>query len=68
MAGKTGIRGWTQQRLISGARVAFDPRRTEQVDSTRDGNNYKAEEQHERKFRWELKQAQERAKRRQSAA
>ena len=44
MAQRIGIRQNTEQRIISGCRVAFDPRKTEDVDPTRDPENYKARE------------------------
>lgn len=68
MASKTGIRQWTEQRIIGGARVAFDPRSTEKVETTRDANNYKASEKGLRMYRWECRQAEERARKRAEAA
>ena len=52
MASRTGIRQWTEQRIISGARVAFDPRTTEQVCTTRSDQNYKALEKYARTQAW----------------
>lgn len=68
MAQKTGIRQWTEQRIISSARVPFDPRRTDQVESTRDANNYKAMEKYQRTRAWEVRQAEARANRQHQAA
>jgi hypothetical protein len=67
MAQKIGIRQNAIQVIISGARVPFDPRSTEQVEKTRDPNNYKANEQSWRKAKWEARQAEQRALRRQAA-
>jgi hypothetical protein len=41
-----------QQRIISGARVAFDPRTTEEAHATRDMTNRKALEQPMRRAEW----------------
>jgi len=38
---KIGIAENTEQRIVSGARVAFDPRTTAQADETRDPTNHK---------------------------
>jgi hypothetical protein len=64
-----GSKNWNsaerdRQRFISGARVAFDPRTTAEVISTRDSNNYKANEKPLRTAQWELRQAEDRAFRR----
>jgi hypothetical protein len=67
MAQKIGIRQNVIQRFISGARVAFDPRTTAEVISTRDSNNYKANEKPLRTAQWELRQAEDRAFRRRTA-
>jgi hypothetical protein len=56
MAQKIGIRQNAIQVFISGARVAFDPRTTEQVEKTRDPNNYKANEESYRKALWQERQ------------
>lgn len=61
MAQRIGIRQWTEQRIISGARVAFDPRPTEKVDSTRDGQNYKTLQGPMRKAFWEWKRRERQA-------
>jgi len=45
---KIGIRQWVEQRIISGARVAFDPRTTAEVDSTRDPQNYRSRDRRSR--------------------
>lgn len=58
-----GIRQNCTQTIISGARVAFDPRTTEEVSQSVDPTNYKAQEKSLRTFRWQLRQAEERAKR-----
>ena len=42
MSKRIGISGHTEQRIISGARVAFDWRTTSEVDATRDPTNRKA--------------------------
>jgi hypothetical protein len=67
MAQRIGIRQNAIQVEVSGARVAFDPRTTEQVEKTRDPNNYKADEKEWRKARWQVRQAEERARQRQAA-
>ena len=59
-----GIRQNTIQVHISGARVAFDPRTTEEVCDTRDPENYKAAEERMRKAVWQERQ---RAKQREAA-
>jgi len=64
MAQKIGIRQNAVQVFISGARVAFDPRTTEQVEKTRDPKNYKADEAMWRKAQWQERQ---RHKRREAA-
>lgn len=67
MAQAIGIRQNAIQVHISGARVAFDPRTTEEVEKTRDPKNYKAAEKEWRKEQWEARQAELRAQRRQAA-
>jgi hypothetical protein len=59
-----GIRQNAIQVHISGARVAFDPRTTEEVEKTRDPKNYKADEAMWRKEQWQERQ---RDKRREAA-
>lgn len=49
MSRKIGIRENARQVIISGCRVAFDPRGTQEADNTRDPKNYKAAEQFTRK-------------------
>lgn len=56
----TGIRGHTEQRIISGCRVAFDRRTTEQVCTTRDDKNYMASEKYMREQNWHDRQAAKR--------
>jgi len=48
-----GIRENTLQVLISGARVAFDLRSTEEVEKSRSPKNFKAAEEPMRKRLWE---------------
>lgn len=67
MAQQIGIRQNAIQVWISNARVAFDPRTTEEVEKTRDPKNYKALEKEWRKAQWEARQAELRAQRRQAA-
>jgi len=52
MAQSIGIRQNAVQRIISGCKVPFDPRTTEQVCTTRDPENYKAKERLFRKMQW----------------
>jgi hypothetical protein len=59
-----GIRQNAIQVWIGGARVAFDPRTTEEVEKSRDPENYKAREQASRKAAWQERQ---RANRREAA-
>lgn len=42
MAQRIGIDEHSEQRIISGARVAFDPRTTAEVEATRDMTNRKS--------------------------
>lgn len=58
-----GVRQNCSQIIVSGARVAFDSRTTEEVAQSIDPTNYKAQEKSLRKYRWELRQAEERAER-----
>ena len=60
---EVGIRKNSIQTFISGARVAFDPRTTEEVSRSVDPTNYKAQEKLWRTLAWEARQAEERAKR-----
>jgi hypothetical protein len=53
MSRKIGIDQNSQQRIISGARVAFDPRTTAEVCDTRSAKNGVADEQWLRKAAWE---------------
>lgn len=62
-----GIRQNTIQVFISGARVAFDGRTTAEVCDTIDPSNYRAMEEPMRKRDWEIRQAEERSRRRQAA-
>jgi hypothetical protein len=46
----------TNRRIVSGARVNFDPRTTAEADTSRDPRNYKSEEQPWREKRyWQRK-------------
>ena len=63
MAQRIGIRQTTEQRIISGCRVAFDPRKTEEVNPTRDPENYKAREKFYRTQQWEERMKEKRAQR-----
>lgn len=56
MARQIGIRQNTIQVVISGARVAFDPRGTAEAHDTRDPKNYKADEKPLRELAWRLRQ------------
>lgn len=51
-----GIRQNAIQVFISGARVAFDPRTTEEVEKSRDPKNYRNEEKWLRKKIWQSRQ------------
>jgi hypothetical protein len=44
-----------QRRVVSGARVNFDPRTTAEAEVSRDPRNYKSEEQGLRRKRWEAR-------------
>jgi hypothetical protein len=52
-----GIRGHSRQEIISGCRVAFDPRGTKAAHEKRDMRNYKAEEEGMRRRDWEARQS-----------
>jgi hypothetical protein len=56
MSQRLGINRWIQQRLISGCRVAFDRRRTHEVDDTRDPVNRKQLERTQRRNLWRIRQ------------
>lgn len=56
MARKIGIDMNCEQRIISGARVAFDPRTTEEVCDTRSPKNGVADGKWLRKQIWEERQ------------
>ncbi len=60
MSRKIGIDQNSQQRIISGARVAFDPRTTAEVCDTRSARNGVADEQWLRKEIWEARQRSQR--------
>ena len=53
---KVGINANTEQRIISGARVAFDPCTTAEVSTTRDPKNRKADEKAMRTAMWRERQ------------
>jgi hypothetical protein len=53
---RIGIRQNAIQVFISGARVAFDPRTTEEVEKSRDPKNYRREDQWLRKEVWKSRQ------------
>lgn len=61
MAQRIGIDQHTQQRIISGARVAFDTRVTAEVADTRDMTNRKSLEQPMRAAAWRDRQREMRA-------
>ncbi len=63
MAQNIGLRQNVMQRIISGARVAFDPRTTEEVCTTRDPENYRAKEKYLRTKAWEEREAAKRNQR-----
>ena len=63
MAQSIGIRQNAVQRIISGCKVPFDPRTTEEVCSTRDPENYKAKERLFRKMQWQERQKEKHAQR-----
>jgi hypothetical protein len=42
-----------QRRIVSGARVMFDPRTTAEADKSRDPRNYVTEQAPKRRERWE---------------
>lgn len=56
MAKRIGIDQNSEQRIISGARVAFDKRITAEVDDTRDPTNRRALEQPMREAAWRDRQ------------
>lgn len=62
MAQKIGIDGWVEQRIISGARVAFDPRPTEKVANTRSEKNGIADGKWLRTKLWEEREAEKRSR------
>lgn len=68
MSKPIGIRQHTIQKIISGARVAFDVRGTKEADETRDPNNYRTLEKPLRKMRWLAREADKRAARSASEA
>jgi hypothetical protein len=55
-----GRRDVTHQRIISGARVAFDPRMTAEAHVSRDEENYKSKERPMRRNAWEARMAEKR--------
>lgn len=57
MARRIGIDENTEQRVISGARVAFDARTTAEAHDTRSPKNRKAEEKPLREARWKARQS-----------
>lgn len=61
MAQQTGINEWTVQRIISGARVAFDPRSTAKVATTRSDKNGVASGKYLRTKLWEEIEAEKRS-------
>ena len=56
MSRKLGINQNSEQRIISGARVAFDPRTTAEVCDTRSPRNGVADEAIYRKMAWQERQ------------
>lgn len=60
MGKRIGIEQNTEQRVISGARVAFDLRTTAEANDTRSPKNLRAEERSLRKYLWEVRQAAKR--------
>ena len=48
----------TVRRIVSGARVAFDPRSTAEALVKRDMTNYKTEQEPQRAARWRKRQAE----------
>jgi hypothetical protein len=58
MSVKIGINANTEQRIISGARVAFDPRTTGEANNTRDPKNRKSAEKPMREAAWRDRQRQ----------
>lgn len=56
MAQRIGIADHTQQRIIGGARVAFDSRITAEVNDTRDMTNRRTLEQPMREVAWRDRQ------------
>jgi hypothetical protein len=63
MAQLIGIRQHSIQKIISGARVAFDPRTTEQVCTTRDPENYRTKEKAIRTRQWQERENEKRNQR-----
>jgi len=63
MAQSIGIRQNAVQRIISGCKVPFDPRTTEEVCSTRDPENYKAKEKLFRTKAWQERENEKRSQR-----
>lgn len=61
MAQRIGIDHHIQQRVISGARVAFDPRLTSEVNDTRDMTNRRTLEAPMRRVMWQDRQREKRA-------
>lgn len=57
MSRKIGINANSQQRIISGARVAFDTRTTAEVCDTRSPRNGVADEAVYRKMLWQGRQS-----------
>jgi len=53
MSKKIGIEQNTEQRIIAGCRVAYDPRTTAEADSTRSPKNRKADEKPLRTWAWQ---------------
>lgn len=56
MAQRVGIDDYTEQRIISGARVASDPRTTAEADAIRSPKNRKADEKPLRTAEWRIRQ------------
>lgn len=67
MARKIGIRQNAEQRIIGGARVAFDPRITARVLDSIDPINYRAQEEPYRKALWQEREAEKRSRKSEAA-
>lgn len=61
MSKRIGIRQNANMREISGCKVLFDPRTTEEVCDSRDDKNYKSAEKMFRKMAWEERMREQRS-------